>query len=154
MAISPQKLQRNIAFAIIMAESTHIFCCILPTVVTVLSVLASLGAVTQVPIFMLDIHEALHHYEIPIITFSGAMLMLGWALYALSRRIDCRKPHCEPHENDTCTPQKNGTRTVLAIASLLFVVNIVVYFTLHRGSEDLLHLQTVEAHHHTEHLHH
>ena len=147
MSISPEKLQRNIAFSVILAESTHVFCCVLPTIVTLLSVLSSLGVVTQVPVLMLDIHEMLHHYEIPIIAFSGAMLILGWVLYGISRKIECAKPHCEPHET-VCTPHKNNTKLVLAIASVLFLVNITVYFTVHVRLEGQLHQAEIAAHHH------
>lgn len=147
---SHDKLHRNIGMAIILAECTHVFCCVLPTVVTLLSVLASVGTFIQVPVFLLDIHEFLHAYEIPVITFSGVMLVLGWVLYVVARRIECARPHCEPHET-VCAPAKNNTKTILAVASVLFVVNVFVYFTFHRGTEGLLHAQAVEAHHHHEH---
>jgi hypothetical protein len=140
-------VQRNIALAVILAESTHIFCCVLPTVVTLFSILASFGVIAQAPIFMLDIHEALHAYEIPVIVFSGIMLVLGWVFYVVSRRIECQKSHCEPHET-VCGPQKNSARTVLILASLIFTMNIVVYTTVHIGLEHMMHEQAVEAHHH------
>lgn len=150
MAFSQDKLQRNIALTIIMAESTHIFCCVLPTVVTVLALLSSLGAVTQVPVFMLDLHEILHAYEVPVIVFSGVMLVLGWVMYGVSRQIECQKQHCEPHET-VCASRKNNTGLILTVASVLFVVNVTVYFTLHRGSQELLHDQAVTAHAHDSH---
>ncbi len=141
-----QKLQRHIAWAVILAESTHVFCCVLPTVVTVLTVISSLGAMAQVPGFILDMHEVLHTYEIPMIVFSGLVLILGWGLYGVSRQIECQKPHCEPHAR-ICTPQKNNTLSILVVASILFVVNVTVYLTLHRGNDDLLHAEAM-AHHH------
>jgi hypothetical protein len=70
-AVRTKKWQRSIAWSIILAESTHVFCCVLPTVVTVMAVLASFGAMTQMPVFILDLHAALHGYEVPVIIFSA-----------------------------------------------------------------------------------
>lgn len=141
------KLHRNIGLAIILAECTHVFCCVLPTIVTVVGLLSSISAVVQVPVFLLDIHEFLHAYEIPVIAFSGVMLVLGWVLYGVARHIECARPHCEPHET-VCAPAKHNTHWILVIASVLFMANIVVYFTLHRESAEMLHTQAVEAHEH------
>jgi hypothetical protein len=146
------KLHRNIGWAIVLAECTHVFCCVLPTVVTVIGVLSSVSTVIQVPVFLLDIHEFLHAYEIPVIAFSGAMLGLGWILYVVARRIECARPHCEPHDT-VCAPAKRNTHWVLIAASVLFLVNIVVYGSLHQESADLLHEQAVHAHEHQEHGH-
>jgi hypothetical protein len=154
-AVRTKKWQRSIAWSIILAESTHVFCCVLPTVVTVMAVLASFGAMTQMPVFILDLHAALHGYEVPVIIFSGAMLVAGWTLHTISRRIECQKPHCEPHET-VCSGTKDNTRLVLTIASVLFVINVAVYVTLHRGSAELLEAQytTGSAHDHGDHAHH
>ena len=150
MALQTEKLQRNIALAIIMAESTHIFCCVIPTIVTLISLLSSVGVISQVPVLLLDFHEVLHAYEIPIILFSGAMLGLGWALYTISRRVECQKDHCEPHET-VCAPQKNNSYTVLLIATAIFTINIVVYSVVHLPYAHLLHEQEVAAHAHDHH---
>lgn len=147
MSSRTQKFQRNLALAVIASESTHVFCCVIPTIVTLISVLASAGVISQVPVFMLDFHEILHHYEIPIIAGSGFMLVLGWILYAISRRIECQKPHCEPHET-VCGPQKNNSRAVLIGATLIFILNITVYLTVHVGLEHRMHDQVVAIHAH------
>lgn len=144
------KLQRPLLWTVLLAESTHIFCCVLPTVITVLAVLASFGTVAQMPVFLLDIHELLHEYEVPVILFSGSVLLVGWGIYALSRQIECQKSHCEPHET-ICAPAKDHTRWVLVAATILFMINITVYVTLHRGSEDLLRAQAEAAHVHDHH---
>jgi hypothetical protein len=146
------KLQRSLLWAVLLAESTHVFCCVLPTLVTVMALMASVGAMAQLPAFILDIHDLLHAYEIPVIIFSGLTLLLGWGVYGLARRIECQKDHCEPHET-TCAPAKNNTHVVLMVASVLFLVNVTVYWTLHRRSEDLLHAAGAQAHHHDDHGH-
>ncbi len=135
--MSQNTLHRNIGIALILAESTHVFCCVLPTVVTILSLMASAGAILPIPLFLLDIHEFLHAYEMPMILFSGVVLLMGWGLYLASRATTCEKPHCGPHET-VCAGKKDRTRLVLGIASVLFVMNLTVYITLHRGNEDLL----------------
>ncbi len=149
--MSQDTLHRNIGIAIILAESTHVFCCVLPTLVTIISIMASVGAIIPIPLFLLDIHEFLHEYELPVIAFSGAVLALGWGLYLASRVTVCEKPHCEPHET-VCAGKKDRTRWVLAVATALFIVNITIYFTLHRGNEDLLpHGHAHEQHHEHDH---
>jgi hypothetical protein len=152
MTIQADRLQSNIAWTIIAAEATHIFCCVIPTVVTLISVLASFGVVAQLPVALLDLHESLHAYEIPIIGFSGMMLVLGWVLFAISRRIECAKPHCEPHET-VCAPQKKSSKTILMAATLVFLANITVYTLVHVPLEGWLHDEAVAAHHHDEHHH-
>lgn len=147
MSSRTEKFQRNLAWAVLASETTHVFCCVIPTIVTLISVLASVGVISQVPVFMLDFHEILHHYEIPIIAGSGLMLVLGWVLYAISRRIECQKPHCEPHET-VCHPQKNNSRTVLLVATIVFAVNVTIYFAVHVGLEHRMHEQAVAEHVH------
>jgi hypothetical protein len=145
MSSRTEKFQRNLAWAVLASESTHVFCCVIPTIVTLISVLASMGVIASVPVFMFDFHEILHRYEIPIIAGSGFMLGLGWVLYAISRRIECQKPHCEPHVT-VCGPQKNNSRTVLWAATIIFLVNITVYSTIHVALENRMHDQAVAAH--------
>ena len=135
-------LHRNIGIALILSETTHVFCCVLPTVVTVLSLLASAGAAVPIPLFLLDVHEFLHAYEVPVIIGSGALLGLSWGLYGAARRTNCEKPHCETHEM-ACPRQKDRTRRVLMIATILFAANVTVYLTLHRGNEGMLHNMTI-----------
>lgn len=133
-------LRRHLAWAVILTEFSHVLCCVLPTIVTLLSLVSSLGVAIQVPSVISDLHEALHAYERPIIVFSAAMLMLGWALYALSRWVECQKTHCEPHET-VCAPQKNNTHTVLIVASVLFALNVMIYFTIHVHLDAWMHAQ-------------
>lgn len=147
MASPAEKLQHRIAWTVILAESSHVFCCVLPTIVTLISLLSSVGLIAQVPVVILDIHEALHAYEIPIIAFSGGMMVLGWILYAISRYIECAVPHCEPHET-VCTPQKSNAHIILTVASIIFLINITVYFTVHVHMAGLMHQDAVAAHAH------
>ena len=100
----------------------------------------------------MHIHNSMHLYEIPVIIFSGAMVALGWIAYMLSREVDCHDTGCG---HPPCTPQKTKNSRVLIIATLLFAVNIIIFFGVHRN---VMHLDMFRPHvghdtHESEHLH-
>lgn len=123
-------LHRHLSIAVLLSEFSHVFCCILPTVFTVLSFAANLGMITVLPGFLLDLHENIHHYEIHIIAFSGAMLLLGWGTHMASRRVDCHDDGCC---HPPCTPQKSANKRILVIASILFLLNVGIYLFVHKN---------------------
>lgn len=132
--------------AVIASESIHVFCCVLPTVFSVMSLMAGAGMMATMPGFMMDAHTMIHAYEIPMIILSAVILGAGWALYAYSRKISCRTQGGCCHQ--PCAPKKDRTRTVMILATCLFVVNLSVYFIFHRS-----HNTGVVTHgeiHHTE----
>lgn len=125
-----QKLQKTIYAAIIASEASHVFCCVLPTVFSALSVLAGLGMISAMPGWMESVHELLHGWEVPMIIVSAAVLALGWMLHWYSKKMDCDDlgdghAHCES--------KKDRASLILKIATLLFLVNVTVYGALHRG---------------------
>lgn len=128
-----QKIQKALFWTIVASESTHVFCCVLPTLVSILSLVAGLSALSFLPASILRLHEMLHGYEVPIIIFSGAMLALGWVLHFYSEKLDCAVDACCSHE--PCAPKKSKTFKVMIFASLLFFFNIAVYFAFHYGHE-------------------
>ncbi len=135
MGLFHKNIQRHVGWAVIASELSHVFCCVIPTLVTILSVFANLGLFIMYPDgFLINIHNAMHRYEIPIIIFSGIMVALGWVAYIMSRRVDCRDTGCG---HPPCTPQKSNNSRILVIASLLFALNIIIYFGVHRN---ILHL--------------
>ena len=89
-----ENLRRHFGWAVLVSELGHVFCCVLPTIFTVLSFAANLGLVSMAPSWMLAIHERIHHYEVPIIVFSGVILLIGWAGVYLSRKVDCHDTGC------------------------------------------------------------
>jgi hypothetical protein len=128
-------IQKHFGWAVIASELSHVFCCVIPTLVTVLSVFANLGLFIMTPDgWLINIHNVMHEYELPIILFSGGMVVLGWVAHMLSRRVDCHENGCG---HPPCTPQKANNSRILTIATLLFALNIVVYFGVHRN---ILHL--------------
>lgn len=97
---------------------------------------------------LMNIHNAMHEYEIPVIIFSGVMVALGWVAHMVTRDVDCHDTGCV---HPPCTPQKGRNSRILLIATLLFVVNLVIYFGIHRN---VLHLDAFdkrETEHHHDH---
>jgi hypothetical protein len=128
------KLHRHLSIAVLLSEFSHVFCCVLPTVFTVLSFAVNLGLITVMPGFLLDLHKHIHEYEAPIIVVSGGMLILGWACHAGSRRVDCHDDGCG---HPPCDPQKNTNARILTIATILFVMNLSIYFFIHKNILEL-----------------
>jgi hypothetical protein len=122
--------KKAILYAVILSEASHIFCCVLPTVFSVLSLLAGLGMVSALPPFMIELHEMLHAYEVVIICFSAFILALGWGLFWHAQRVDCHSTGCH---HGPCAPKKNTSKIILLIATALFAVNVTVYLVFHRG---------------------
>lgn len=134
-----EKLQKILGVTIIASETTHIFCCALPVLVSTFSLLSVLGLVAVAPQPILYLHDVIHDYEIPLIIFSGVILALGWGLFMLSLKLDCRSQGCE---HEPCTPQKKRTSTILKVATVLFVFNVTIYALVHVPMD-----QAREGHH-------
>jgi len=141
---------RHFGWAVLASELSHIFCCVIPTVVTILSVFANIGLFVVSPDgILMNIHNVMHVYEVPVILFSGLMVALGWAAHFWSNRADCHDTAGCTHP--PCSPQKSRNSKILTVATLLFMVNIVIYFGVHRN---ILHLDIFRPHpieRHTEH---
>lgn len=125
-----QKLQKSMAGAIILSEISHVFCCGLPSVFAVLSLLSGLGMVTIMPSALEHIHHVLHHYEIPMIVVSGLILISGYVLHYISEKLNCVDTGCH---HPPCEPKKVRTDKVLIVATVLYLVNLVVYVVFHSG---------------------
>lgn len=123
-----QRLQDTIFWTIMASQATHLFCCVLPTVISLLSLLGGAGLLTLLPPGFPALHETLHAYEVPLLLFSGAALLIGWGLHRLSVRLDCHSTGCA---HGPCGPKKKNASLALKIASLLFFVNIVIYTVFH-----------------------
>jgi len=125
-----QKIQKTIFWTILASETTHVFCCVLPTIVSIMSLMSGMGLIAAMPGWLDHFHELMHGWELPIILGSGLLLILGWVLYAISRRIDCRTDGDCHHE--PCAPKKKHASRILMIATILFVVNTAIYVFVHR----------------------
>lgn len=123
-----QKIQKFVYWACVSSEISHIFCCGLPILFSLLSLLSGLGVIIAMPAGLDFLHEALHDYEIPMIITSGCIIVLGWALHYVAYRIDCRSTGCG---HGPCAPKKRNSGRVLIIATALFVMNVSIYFLFH-----------------------
>lgn len=123
-----KKLQKRLSLAIILSEMGHVFCCVLPSIFSILSVFVSAGVISVMPPFMAVWHEAVHRWEVPIILFSGALLSFGWVLHAYSRRLDCQDTGCH---HPPCAPVKKKSSKLLLVATALFTINVLVYLAIH-----------------------
>ncbi len=139
-----QKLRQSIYMAVLASELTHIFCCGLPVLVSMLSLMVSMGVISFLPTGLVAFHDVLHAYEIPMIITSAVILALGWALHYISERLDCVKDSDCHHE--PCAPKKKKASKVLWFATVLFAVNVSVYFGLHY--EPSVHEPVLHAHDH------
>lgn len=145
MEPSGKNLARHFGWAVLLSEFSHVFCCVLPTVVTLLSLLANAGLMGAAPAFLDELHDALHAYEIPIIAFSGLMVALGWAFHFASRRVDCHDTGCV---HPPCDSRKSGNSRILIIATVLFALNIGIYFGVHQNIFGFERLEQTDEHHH------
>lgn len=141
----------NFKWAVLASELSHVFCCVLPTLFTVISFAANIGMISSAPIWLMDIHHTIHDYEIPIILFSGAMVCFGWAIHRMSLRVDCHDTGCH---HPPCDPVKQRNAKILVIATLLFVFNVTIYATIHKNIFGLPFLPTEIQHDHGEHSAH
>lgn len=127
-----ERLQKTLFWALVASETSHVFCCVLPTLFSVLSLLAGLGVVSVLPAPILEFHEMMHDWEIPVISMSGAILLFGWAIDSYARKIDCHNTGCA---HGPCTPKKKRADKILKIATVLFLVNVSVYLIFHRSMD-------------------
>lgn len=124
-----QKVNRNIFWLVMASETVHLFCCVLPSIVSVLSLLASLGVTGAVPLGLHELHHVMHDWEIPLITASAVILLAGWVLHYISWRLDCRNQVGCAH--GPCDSKKRRTNWILWLATSLFFVNLIIYLGLH-----------------------
>ncbi len=87
--------------------------------------------ITTMPAGLESLHEMIHDYETPIIIASAIVITLSWALYMISKRIDCHDHGCH---HEPCGAKKDRTKQLLQIATLLFIVNVVIYVGVHRNN--------------------
>jgi len=137
-----KRLQGFLSWFVVLSELSHVFCCVLPSVFTMLTVLVTMGVMGAMPGWMNDVHDVMHGWEVPIIAMSGVVLVLSWGLHLISKRIDCHDTGCV---HEPCEPKKDKNALILKIATVLFVTNISVYSIVHRP----YHHAHAEHHHET-----
>ena len=139
-----EKHEKRLYWAILFSETSHVFCCVLPTLFSIASILAGLGVMATVPGWLDGFHSAMHGYEVPMITLSAAVVALGWGLHFYSKRIDCHDTGCH---HEPCGTKKKNTSKVLVVATVLLVVNVSVYFGFHRSVDNQVVHDVLDAQH-------
>lgn len=134
-----ERVQKSIYWAILVSETSHIFCCVLPTLFSIISLAAGLGLVAAMPAGLEMLHEVIHDWEIPMIIASGLIVLFGWMVHYFAIKLDCHNTGCE---HEPCGPKKRKAGNILKIATVLFVFNVTIFLFFHHGMEALLH-----AHH-------
>lgn len=145
-----KRTQQITSYLALLSEVSHVFCCVLPSVFSVLTMLVGLGILGAVPVGMVQFHDFMHGWEMPIMVTSGGILLLGWALHIISEKLDCRSTGCA---HEPCTPKKKKTSRILKIATVLFVVNVAIYVSVHMPHDVSKQEQGVHAHHDDHHHH-
>lgn len=147
------RLQNIAASFAIFSELSHAFCCVLPSVFTLATVLVGMGAIGAVPLWMDGLHNVMHVWEVPVIIASGLILVAGWAIHLYSKRLDCLSTGCG---HAPCGSKKRHNGKILKIATVLFVVNVSIYSFAHvpTGAENSIE-SSAHAHddHHHDHHH-
>ncbi len=123
------KHKKTVLTALVISESSHIFCCVLPTVFSVMSLLAGAGIMTM-PAAWVHLHEEMHAWELPVIALSACVLAAGWGLHIYTQKHDCGHEGCG---HPPCNTGKNKTHLLLMAATVLFAVNLFVYGVFHKG---------------------
>jgi len=138
-------LHKHFGWAVLASEFSHVFCCVLPTVVTVLGALSNIGLMGSAPLFIEELHDLIHAYEVPIIVFSGVMVGLGWIVHKATGDYDCHNTGCT---HPPCSQKKKNNSRILTIATLLFIVNLGIYFGVHRNVAGLEIFNIQDGHGH------
>jgi hypothetical protein len=129
------KHQKTILTAILLSEASHVFCCVLPTVFSILSLLGSFGLIVAMPGWMQSLHTTMHGYEVPMIILSASVVALGWALHYYAHHLNKMQTHnhtCCDHDHGAI-PKAQTTHKILIAASVLLIINLIIYFAFHRN---------------------
>ena len=127
-----RKVQGFFSWVVILSEVSHVFCCVLPSAFSILTLMVGLGMIGVTPLWMESMHEVMHGWEIPLITFSGVIVLMGWGIHHIAKKIDCHDTGCA---HGGCKPKKKNALKILKIATALFVINVVIYVTVHMPTE-------------------
>lgn len=148
-----EKLQKSLLWAVVLSESSHVFCCVFPTLFSLMGLLASFGLVVAMPGYVVELHDLMHAWEVPMILFSGIILVLGWIVVHYSEKMDCHDTGCG---HGACGKSKKRAHLVLKVATVVFVANVLIYTFIHRAewfNEQSPLMHSVSDLHHEDHNH-
>lgn len=150
-----EKQNNKFIWAVIATETSHVFCCVLPTLFSLISLLSGFGLIITIPGWMETLHDTMHGLELPMIVFSAFIVFIGWGLHYYSVKNDCHDHGCH---HKPCGPRKRAASKILIAASVLLCFNLVIYFGVHRPADLQIHsdahVESVEGGHGHDHDHH
>jgi len=123
MSALEQKSQKFAFYVILASLLSHIFCCGLPFLASLLSIGGSFFAgLSNAGIF-----EFFESYEVPILIFSASTLVLTGVFLIVSQKINCNEDVCE---HKPCSTRKSSNLKLYLVAVGLFIINIVSFLLL------------------------
>lgn len=123
-----QRVKHISAWIVLLTSSSHVFCCVLPTIVGLVNVLANVGMFSIWVPQLEAWHAMMHGHEMNILIFSGVMLGIAAIVDMISIQIDCHSTGCT---HGSCEPSKDRAAIILLIATVLFAFNTASYFFAH-----------------------
>lgn len=102
-----------VKIGIIASLLPHLFCCVLPIVLSIISLFGP---------------EVAHAHFIPewiepwLFVFSGLMLGLSWVLVMRDCRCECNHCHGEKHRRQ---------KIIMAVITVIFIISIILHMAAH-----------------------
>lgn len=121
--MSADKIIRYSNRADLLSIGAHIFCCGVPTIAALLSLISTAGMTGVLAIeHLTDLTETWHQAAF---YFSTAMVLLAVTSYVIARRRDCvAEGHCA---HEPCAPKKTTGWKRLALSLVLYAANVGVF---------------------------
>lgn len=147
MTQKQSNVQKTVNIAVILCESSHVFCCVLPTAFSAISLMVGLGVVSAMPVWLNGLHDVMHEWEVPMIVLSGIVIAFGWWLHAYAQKVECHADGCHHDHGKKKQGLFESASWILKGATLLFFFNVLIYFALHRPEQVVHQHEVIERQH-------
>ena len=107
---------KAIKFGIIASILPHLFCCVLPIVLSIISLFAPEVAHAEI---------VPHWVEPWLFVFSGLMLCVSW--YLVFRDCHCDCEHCHDEHGHNHRTQK----IIVAVITVIFIISVILHLIAH-----------------------
>lgn len=135
--MSVENQRDNLSYALgwvaLVSVFGHIFCCGLPLVLGVVSLLTGFGMFSVSFPFLDSIHAGFDGVRVPMMGFSAMVLAVGWGAQVYATRIDCHNTGCV---HEPCGSKKRKTTRLLWLATIIFAFNMLAFTVVHPLGSD------------------
>ena len=107
---------KAVKIGIIASILPHLFCCVLPIVLSVVGLFAPEFAHSEI---------VPHWVEPWLFVFSGLMLCVSW--YLVLRDCKCECEHCHDGHGHSHRTQK----IIIAVITVIFIISLILHFVAH-----------------------